>query len=175
MGGPGSGMWYRGKKKHTVEDCLFIDINEIVRNGLKSSDFINVFKKTSSGLRKKPVGHTFYLLNVEDRESPVFYIPYRLKEKFHEHSQWVAIPLQKTFLCSGGHRWWFTCPITDCGRRVGVLYLPPGGDFFGCRHCHDLTYRSSQESHSAFYKMIAAKIPGATEKDVRRVLDRVWI
>lgn len=51
----------------------------------------------------------------------------------------------------GGVRWWFTCPLTlsgvRCYRRVGKLCLPPGAVYFGCRHCHHLTYRSCQESH----------------------------
>ena len=32
-----------------------------------------------------------------------------------------------------------------CNRRVAKLYLPPGGRYFGCRHCYRLTYRSVQE------------------------------
>ena len=44
----------------------------------------------------------------------------------------------------GGQRWWFLCPIVNCDRRVGVLYLPYGGKYFGCRHCYDLTYESVQ-------------------------------
>jgi hypothetical protein len=28
---------------------------------------------------------------------------------------------------------------------VGKLYLPPPARYFGCRHCHDLTYTSCQE------------------------------
>jgi hypothetical protein len=28
---------------------------------------------------------------------------------------------------------------------MGKLYLPPGGRYFGCRHCYGLTYRSCQE------------------------------
>ena len=51
---------------------------------------------------------------------------------------------------SGGLRWWFACPLTvsgrACYRRVGKLYLPPGGGYYGCRHCYNLTYTSSQES-----------------------------
>jgi hypothetical protein len=50
----------------------------------------------------------------------------------------------------GGRRWWFICPLVvngrACNRRVGVLYVA-GGTYFGCRHCHDLTYESSKESH----------------------------
>ncbi len=50
----------------------------------------------------------------------------------------------------GGRRWWFICPLVKdgrvCNRRVGVLYLA-GGNYFGCRHCYNLTYKSSRESH----------------------------
>jgi len=49
----------------------------------------------------------------------------------------------------GGLRWWFLCPLLSdgrpCGRRVGKLYLPPRGRYFGCRQCHNLTYKSCQE------------------------------
>jgi hypothetical protein len=50
----------------------------------------------------------------------------------------------------GGSRWWFICPLIRygiaCNRRVGNLYLPPNRRYFGCRHCHGLTYRSCQQS-----------------------------
>ena len=59
----------------------------------------------------------------------------------------------------GGRRWWFICPLIikgrACNRRVGSLHLG-NGKYFGCRHCYNLTYRSSQESHqydSLFRKM----------------------
>jgi hypothetical protein len=29
---------------------------------------------------------------------------------------------------------------------VGTLYLSPGGKYFGCRHCYDLSYESRNES-----------------------------
>ena len=44
----------------------------------------------------------------------------------------------------GGQRWWFICPLVNCSRRVGVLYLPYGAKYFGCRHCYNLTYESVQ-------------------------------
>jgi len=50
----------------------------------------------------------------------------------------------------GGRRWWFICPLVvngrACNARVGVLYLG-NGKYFGCRHCYNLTYESSKESH----------------------------
>ena len=49
----------------------------------------------------------------------------------------------------GGVRYWFICPLTVnqrvCDKRVSKLYLPPGGKYFGCRICHNLTYRSCKE------------------------------
>ena len=50
----------------------------------------------------------------------------------------------------GSVRYWFICPLTIngnyCGRRVGTLYKAPGANYFGCRHCYDLSYESRNES-----------------------------
>ncbi|TSC85807.1 MAG: hypothetical protein G01um10147_1083 [Microgenomates group bacterium Gr01-1014_7] len=43
----------------------------------------------------------------------------------------------------GGRRWWIVC---QCGRRIGVLYR--GDNYFRCRHCYSLTYRSRNEKKS---------------------------
>jgi hypothetical protein len=42
---------------------------------------------------------------------------------------------------------------------VGKLYLPPGGRYYGCRHCYDLTYTSCQESHKydGMWRALAAQ------------------
>lgn len=56
----------------------------------------------------------------------------------------------------GGFRFWFTCPLIcngqRCGRRVGILYL--NGDYFGCRHCHEIAYRSQYERRDAFTTLL---------------------
>jgi hypothetical protein len=58
----------------------------------------------------------------------------------------------------GGVRWWFICPLskggTGRGRRVRKLYLR--GKYFGCRHCHALTYTSTRESDSRVYAALRA-------------------
>ncbi len=60
------------------------------------------------------------------------------------------VPLVKTPCNFGGFRYWFKCPLYKsgvyCGRRVGVLYKD--GDWFGCRHCYELTYSSKNENRS---------------------------
>ncbi len=54
------------------------------------------------------------------------------------------VPLERTECHFGGTRFWFKCSLYKsgvyCGRRVGVLYKD--GDWFGCRHCYELTYSS---------------------------------
>ena len=65
----------------------------------------------------------------------------------------------------GGERWWFRCPLVrggsrsgePCGRRCFKLYEPPGGVYFGCRECYDLTYKSAQEAHQfdSLYEMLS--------------------
>jgi hypothetical protein len=35
--------------------------------------------------------------------------------------------------------------LPGANRERLKLYLPPAARYFGCRHCHDLTYRSAQE------------------------------
>ncbi len=54
------------------------------------------------------------------------------------------VPIIETPCNFGSTRYWFKCPLMKdgqlCGRRVGVLYKVD--DYFGCRHCYNLTYRS---------------------------------
>ena len=62
-------------------------------------------------------------------------------------------PLELRFTSSsphfGGQRYWLVCP--NCNKRVGKLYRPRLTDRFECRHCHCLTYTSSQ-IHNKRYK-----------------------
>lgn len=61
-----------------------------------------------------------------------------------------TVRLSSTPCHFGGRRWWFCCPFVEdgkaCNRRVGILYLGVG-KYFGCRHCLNLTYQSSKDSH----------------------------
>jgi hypothetical protein len=57
---------------------------------------------------------------------------------------------------------------------VGKLYLPPGGSYYGCRHCHRLTYTSSQESGK--YNGLFWRIAGEMGQDfatVKRLMNRM--
>lgn len=63
----------------------------------------------------------------------------------------------------GGVRWSFCCPLLTpdsepCTRRVRALYLPPGRRYFGCRWCHDLTYRSVQRPVVSRLRFVAGAL-----------------
>jgi hypothetical protein len=53
----------------------------------------------------------------------------------------------------GSNRVWFLCP--GCNQRVAIIY---GGKYYRCRHCHNLTYSSQQESESDRLMRKARKI-----------------
>ncbi|MBW1787494.1 MAG: hypothetical protein JRK53_12855 [Deltaproteobacteria bacterium] len=86
------------------------------------------------------------------------------------------ILLQTTPLCSGGKRWWFTCPLAGdgggCLRRVGRLYLPTGAVYFGCRQCYALTYESCRMAHrwGRIARLMAEVATHADPKRLRRIL-----
>ncbi len=85
------------------------------------------------------------------------------------------VPIVETPCHLGGTRYWFKCSLYKsgqyCGRRVGVLYKD--GDWFGCRHCYDLTYSSRKANKKyRYYPMfrvieLDAKIEKAYEKAKR--------
>lgn len=72
----------------------------------------------------------------------------------------------------GGYRFWFRCSLSVngrfCGRRVGVLYKL--GDYFGCRHCYNLTYESRKLSgwEKAGGRIISIPELERTEAEVKR-------
>jgi hypothetical protein len=82
------------------------------------------------------------------------------------------VALTATTCYFGGFRFWFRCPLSIngryCGRRVGVLYKL--GDYFGCRHCNNLTYDSRKLSgwEKAGGRIISIPELERTEAEVKR-------
>lgn len=76
------------------------------------------------------------------------FIELNYKVKRYGEEDWKSIQQKiqlETVGCHfGGKRWYFRCTLFRngeyCGRRVAVLYQ--AGDYFGCRHCANLTYDS---------------------------------
>src|SRR5262245_42197552 len=104
------------------------------------------FTWTSTGGNKSSIG--YFVTRCGDAPTITLHYRWRNIEDVR-----IPVELQTTPTRFGGPRWWFTCPLcvrgVACNRRAAKLYLPPGARYFGCRKCHDLTYRSSQEAHQA--------------------------
>lgn len=179
MGGFGSGRSYWYTKKTTVEECRVLSIFRFNEEGLlepgtwRSGSW--VWTNTRTGERTSSLNYT---LSLADMENPWLRLEYRFKKprKGEEDGVSYRIDLQTTPCHFGGVRWWFTCPLSvsgrACQRRCGKLYLPPGGTYYGCRECYDLTYTSSQEAHKfdRLYATIADQMD-CTLQDVKRALN----
>jgi hypothetical protein len=149
MGGYGSGRWHAHTKKDTVEDSRFLDANRWMQEGILGEGLRRwggwTWRNAHTGAQTSSIG---YEVDTTDMAFPWVRLYYTFTESQVKID--YRIRLQITHPRLGGLRWWFTCPLVvngcACSRRVGKLYLLPGGRYFGCRHCYDLTYTSCQES-----------------------------
>jgi len=145
MGGYGSGSHWEDRRKSTAEQSRVLDVNWLTREGVFDTVGAGSGSVTWSNLYRGESSIAYEVIMPLRRM--------RLKYSVTRSGENIDYPVTLTTTCLpwGGQRWWFTCPLTrdgkPCERRVGKLYLPPGGRYFGCRHCHDLTYRSCQDSH----------------------------
>ena len=154
MGGRGSGTsfhWWRASKKNTVEDCLSLDANEWMREGvLKPGAARSGSWRWTSGDGKFFSVHYEADTRDSDGGSVRLWYSWTVVPMGQEDSADYRVALTSTRPHYGGLRWWFLCPLAvsgrPCRRRVGKLHLPPGAGYFGCRNCHGLTYTSCQTS-----------------------------
>ena len=142
MGGSGSG--FQGRRKQSVEESKVIAVRDFHTR------------------RCTRVSGTFNWLGSDGGQSSVCYFVdfsgLRLLLVLYcpcGDDKYIRQPieLQCTPTDFGGERLWLTCPLivggAACNRRASKLYLPPGARYFGCRRCHELSYRSSQQAHQA--------------------------
>jgi hypothetical protein len=131
MGNGNSSRWQGHHKKTCVEDCLRLPVSRII-------EFSNLEPGILSWSRNgKKIGS----ISVTRQSEHALVLEYIIG-KIYFYSD---IKLNTTSLPWDAVRYWFTCP--NCGRRVRDLYVPPSSHYFACRHCHDLTYRSSQREN----------------------------
>jgi hypothetical protein len=182
MGGSGSGNfyhWWRHGKKTTVEDCKSIDANRWMREGILKSGVRSIggWRWVYHSGKENSIS---YDVDTLDPARPVVRLSYSLTraEMKERDSLDYRVQLTTTRPRFGGLRWWFICPLIvggrACNRRVGKLYLPPGGRYFGCRHCYNLTYTSCQESrkYDSLWRRLGASM-GLDAATVRRAMNRI--
>ncbi|MEM8556793.1 MAG: hypothetical protein AAGG50_03015 [Bacteroidota bacterium] len=189
MGGYGSTRWGQHTKRRTIEDGLTLPtrpIREVLRGGAASGSL--TWHRGTGEERKEraSIGYDFF----PDPVPGVLRLRYERgkrdelekRDELGKRGRAVEVidyevRLARTPLHFGGHRVWFVCPLLKngraCGRRCGKLYLPPGARYFGCRNCHDLTYRSSQTAHEfdGLYRRLAIMMECSPE-EVKAALER---
>jgi hypothetical protein len=161
VGGFGSGQ--RWSKKGVVEGRYFIDTTTLKRWKLLTPGMTNHAGSFGWGRGgEKNTASVSYLLTVE-ANAGTLRLMYSMKSANADLDYSVRLVTTPCHL--GGVRWWFICPLSrngvGCGRRVRKLYLC--GKYFGCRHCHNLTYRSCQESDSRVYALARAGLDAMPE------------
>lgn len=127
------------EKKIKVEQCKKIYVYPLIRKFLSQElQFLQWQDGLNVGLRyEREKGRRYVVLSYE------LYLEEETRESFN-----YRVRLTKTRCNIAGWRYWFVCPLllkdgeTPCRRRASVLYKPPSEKYFGCRHCHNLTYES---------------------------------
>ena len=181
MGGSGSGRWGTGKAgaKTLVESCRSLDISRLVQAGIVRPE-----RWSRGGWRWTRDGEEVASIGYEvatEAEAGSLRLLYSVTTAGGEREALdYKVPLVTTGLVSGGRRWWILCAACcnsgpPCRRRVGKLYLPPGGRVFACRRCYDLAYTSSRESrkYDGLYRRLAADT-GFSLQAVKRTMRRGW-
>ena len=172
MGGYGSTRWLTHWKKTQVEECRKLGIKD-----LKPYLDTRYIQRLNWYRGERKTASISFHVHGDENPSAISLIYTITKSNGEKVDCNYRLELDTTPLPWGGLRYWFQCPIKGCGQRVGCLYLPPGGIYFGCRHCYDLTYQSSQEGYqnrrvfSNLAAMMQGNYPGMNWKDARAMLD----
>ncbi len=150
MGGYGSGQYQTLTRKTTVEECLPLDINQLARAGFFKEDCYGsiVWSNRTTGevileMQYNTVKNNPSIIKVGQRGIALWATNKGSRvDKPGKH--FLPVITKRPYF--GGERFYFTCPLGDCGKRVSKLYLPPNESRFACRHCHNLGYKSQRLS-----------------------------
>ena len=177
MGGSGSTRWNNHNKKTTTEECWTLDVLRFSLH--KPVSYPLCGSLGAIRIKDRRTLQVRYSL-AEEEHTPVLNLSYSTTtgRGLPRRECKERVQLLTTEPNFGEVRWWFSCPFRvddgeqQCGRRVGKLYLPAGKHCFGCRKCHDLTYKSSQESHiyDNIYALIAGEASGEASEAVKEVI-----
>lgn len=145
MGGYNSGRWHNHNKRYTTSDGLKIDGHYVLYkligiDRLRTEDLTRLYDLVwTSNRTQQRIGSINIILDT--RAGMQVILSYRL----NGIDKRQAVKVVTSNCTAGGVRYWLSCP--KCNRRVMNLHTTPGQGAFYCRHCHDLTYDTCQQSH----------------------------
>ena len=129
--------------KTTVEDCLDIDVDWLKRHGYLDDDLVGLICWNELLRREKALLRTHTFGGGAD-----------LSIKSSTLGVDMSLKIVPENPCLPGRRKAFLCHDTISKHRK--LYLPPGGDTFASRECHNLSYVLQASHRSLFYEQFRA-------------------
>ena len=153
--------------------CRSLDLKDLRRNGFFDGE-PNQFcvARLQWGADENAIPEAYYF-RLDHQQGPmaIAFLGPRNPESPDEGNIHGAL-LTTTRPHFGGRRWWFQCPLVvngvPCRRRCRILYKPYGSRYFGCRHCHRLTYRSRQIHRNVIYEGFDRALAAAAVLDRAR-------
>jgi hypothetical protein len=134
----------------TVEECYALDIGQLVRAGVFDGDPRSLCAVTWKHSAAMPTSSVTFRV-FPDRTGALavhFYHPILATLSDPAWIQQQIVQITTTKCNFGSVRRWFRCSLVKngypCKRRVKIIYSTPREKLFGCRECHNLTYRSAQ-------------------------------
>ena len=147
---------YYVDKKNTVEDCRSVSISFLRKHGYLSEPCCmpgTISWKNYYGEQTSSIG--IVVSTLDDENNIRFHYTSTKRDTGEETKYDYKVQLTTTPCNFGGVRYWFICPLSKngvyCGRRVAKLYCVPGANHYGCRHCHNLSYESRNETRSGMF------------------------
>jgi hypothetical protein len=147
MGGLGSTRWGQHQRKRTAEECLILDLRQLLRElrRLRQDRLKGTITWANRHDPEAPASCAFTLQMVEQGEAWL---------ELHYEAGSTPVVCRIALICVSafggrhqGHQWLGICPRESCGRRVRKVFCRPDVPSFRCAICHDLTYVSRQTAH----------------------------
>ncbi len=127
---------YYWNKKTTVEEAYDLTIFQLKEMGLLADNA----SKCITWVNSRSGNITSVWITVTVTGEPHIRLEYSVMRGGNETEHDSTVFLTSTPCNYGGIRFWFMCPV--CLKRVGGIYRVPGGFYFACRRCCDLSYHS---------------------------------
>ena len=140
MGGYGSG---RQGGRPTADSSLRIDLAWMLRTG-HAREGEHLAGTLHWQCRGRESGSISYRAAIDEPGCERLELIYANTRQGTREDKRQSVQLVHTVPNYGGKRWWMLCPIS--GRRVGKLYLPPGGDVFASRQAWRLGYQCQRDA-----------------------------